>query len=231
MEQKDRGTTSPPRPRRQRTTPETQAARILASAERLFLTHGFTGTSMEMLVAETGGSKRDIYRLFGDKRGLFRRVVAGFAGDGVLAMRAAPGSAPLEAALAGIGRPFLEFLLSERTLNLHRLMVADAKRLGDAGLDFIRYGPTAVYTVVEEYLRDQFDEEALPAREAAEAARVFIDGLSAELQLRALLGDVAGPAERERRIDTAVRLFAAGLRQRVGPPRHGRHGPSDGGRR
>ena len=182
---------------------------------------------MEMLVAETGGSKRDIYRLFGDKRGMFARVVANLAESGVVAMRTVPPGASLKTALTGIARACLDFLLSERTLNLHRLMVADATRLGDVGNDFIRFGPMAAYAVVEDYLRDGLGNGGLPAREAAEAARVFIDGFSADLQLRALLGDVAGPAERESRIDTAVHFFAAGLQQLIGalPEDEGHRGP------
>lgn len=110
-------------------------------------------------------------------------------------------------------------------------MVTDAARLGDVGHDFIRFGPMAAYAVAKGYLRDRVGDKALPAEEAAGAARVFIDGFSADLQLRALPGDVAGSAERDRRIETAVRFFAIGLRRCVDAPRHGEQHRSGGGNR
>ena len=168
---------------------------------------------MEMLVAETGGSKRDIYRLFGDKRSLFLQVVTTLSDEGAFTARVDAASTSIETGLATIARSFLDFLLSQRGLDFHRLMVADAARLEETGRAFIRYGPAATYRAVADYLRARFGAERLPQEDAEQGARIFVDSVSADLQLRALLGDVASRAERERRIDIAVRVFDEGMRR------------------
>lgn len=207
----DPSLTRPVRARRARQNSDGQAATILAGAERLFLRHGFAGTSMEMLVAETGGSKRDIYRLFGDKRALFQQIVTNLSNEGALSVRVEGASPSLETTLTAIARSFLDFLLSERGLNFHRLMVADAARLEEAGHTFICYGPATTYRTVAEHLRAHLDPQLLSQNDADHAARVFVDSFSADLQLRALLGDIALPSERDRRVEVAVRVFFGGL--------------------
>ncbi|MCC6595535.1 MAG: helix-turn-helix transcriptional regulator, partial [Rhodanobacteraceae bacterium] len=50
-------------------------AAILAAAKRLFLDHGFEGTSMDSIAAEAGVSKLTVYSHFRDKETLFTAAI------------------------------------------------------------------------------------------------------------------------------------------------------------
>jgi len=51
--------------------------RLLNAATGLFLRNGYDSVSIDGVIAEAGGSKREIYRLFGGKPWLFEAVVRG----------------------------------------------------------------------------------------------------------------------------------------------------------
>ena len=48
---------------------------ILQGATRVFLQHGYAGTSMDRVAAEAGVSKQTIYSHFQDKEGLFTALI------------------------------------------------------------------------------------------------------------------------------------------------------------
>ena len=48
---------------------------ILQGATRVFLKHGYAGTSMDRVAAEAGVSKQTIYSYFQDKEGLFTALI------------------------------------------------------------------------------------------------------------------------------------------------------------
>ena len=50
-------------------------AAVLAAARTLFLRHGYGGTTMEVIAAEAGLTKRTLYNNYGDKDTLFRQMV------------------------------------------------------------------------------------------------------------------------------------------------------------
>ena len=50
--------------------------RILHAAKTLFLEHGYENTSLEMIINESGGSRRNIYSEFGNKEKLLLAVIS-----------------------------------------------------------------------------------------------------------------------------------------------------------
>src|SRR5271163_2629497 len=90
---------------------EERTERALHSARKLFLENGYEGTSLEMIVSEVGGSYRDIYRKFGDKEALFRRVVGELCAEVVApllatALPARDKTPATESALFGVAKQF-----------------------------------------------------------------------------------------------------------------------------
>ena len=69
--------------------PAKRSSNVLEAAGELFLSHGCEGVSIEMIVAKTGGSYRDLYKEFGGKESLFLRVMSDVCSD-VLAPFAPP---------------------------------------------------------------------------------------------------------------------------------------------
>ena len=100
---------SPPATRTERRKARTAGA-ILEAAERLFLSHGYTATTMEELSEAADVAVGSIYAHFGDKEGVYSALV-----DRALALDKrygeegfAAGSSPLER-LVGMGEGYLRF--------------------------------------------------------------------------------------------------------------------------
>jgi AcrR family transcriptional regulator len=79
---------------------EFDEAAVLRAARGAFRTHGYAGTSLQDLMDATGLGKGSLYAAFGDKRGLYLRVLGDYAGQSVTDVHAAlEGPDPALAAL------------------------------------------------------------------------------------------------------------------------------------
>jgi TetR/AcrR family transcriptional repressor of nem operon len=75
-------------------------AEVLRAARGAFRARGYAGTSLQDLMDATGLGKGSLYAAFGDKRGLYLRVLREYGGQGVAdAHTALEGPAPALAAL------------------------------------------------------------------------------------------------------------------------------------
>jgi AcrR family transcriptional regulator len=201
-----------------RISDEVRTERALRSARKLFLENGYEGTSLEMIVSEVGGSYRDLYRKFGDKEALFRRVVGELCAEVVTplltsAVPARDNASSTEIALFAIARQFLDAVLSTRALALHRLIVGEAVRFPEMPGAFMKMGPEAAYTAVGAVIRDCLADEGLGVDDPDVVARLYLDMITADLQLRALTGSRISRKEIDNRIERANSIFIAGMRQ------------------
>jgi AcrR family transcriptional regulator len=190
---------------------------VLRSARKLFLKHGYASVSIEMIVAESGGSYRDLYQEFGNKDFLFRRVVESINQDVLEEMRAASVPAPMkklstEETVFQLGRTFLKAILSNRALALHRLMVSDAVRFPRLPKLWMKIGPESAYSALGGFLQECFSAEGIAIDEPSVLARLFLDMLSADFLLRALTGDKISEAEIDARVRRGTSIFVAGVR-------------------
>jgi TetR/AcrR family transcriptional regulator, transcriptional repressor for nem operon len=79
---------------------EFDEAAVLDAARAAFRAKGYAATSLQDLMDATGLGKGSLYAAFGDKRGLYLRVLAQYAGEGVAGAEAAlNGDEPALAAL------------------------------------------------------------------------------------------------------------------------------------
>jgi TetR/AcrR family transcriptional repressor of nem operon len=88
---------------------EFDEAAVLRAARAAFRARGYAGTSLQDLMDATGLGKGSLYAAFGDKRGLYLRVLAEYAGQGVTDVDAAlhrpePALAALRAYLLDMAR-------------------------------------------------------------------------------------------------------------------------------
>ncbi len=178
----------------------------------LFLVHGFNGVSMDAVNRITGGSKRDLYRRFGDKEALFGRVIVELCRERIGMLRAAmPRGGTAKASLTLCGKAFLEMLMAPRTLALHRLLVAEGRRLPEVAANFLREGPSGAYAAFADVLRFHAGEGETEVVDPDLAARLFLDGISGSLQLRALVGEEIAEDEIGAVVSAGVDLFMTAL--------------------
>jgi TetR/AcrR family transcriptional regulator, mexJK operon transcriptional repressor len=112
-------------------------AAILAAAQQLFASHGFTATSMDAVAQLASVSKLTAYRHFGSKDLLFAEAVTARCSAMLSATdvtQVGPGDA--RAALIGFGRAFLTLIMHDEALAVHRLVIAERERAPQLGQIF-----------------------------------------------------------------------------------------------
>lgn len=109
-------------------------AAVLAAAQRLFLSNGFAGASMDAVAEVAGVSKLTAYKYFGSKQELFAKAVAAKCGSAF---------APLDIeylanrgvreTLIGFGHAFLSLILDPEAVAVHHLVIAERERTPELG--------------------------------------------------------------------------------------------------
>lgn len=187
-------------------------ARYLEVAQELFARHGFVGTSMDMIVAQAGGSKATLYRYFPSKDDL----IAGLMDDVVATIgRQVPSKAlddlPLEVALTGIGRAMLDGVLSPRAITLFRLSLAEYGRFPQLARVVWEHGPARTYATFHGFLSDRQARGEVLVDDLQLASEHFIAGIVGHIQTKVAMGmaERPSPEEAERRVAAAVAAFLA----------------------
>ena len=193
-----------------------RAAAIVAVASKLFLQYGYEGVSLERIIAESGGSYRDLYSAFGGKERLFETVLKRMCTEILAPMKKALASPalealPLEEALTLIGHVVLTAILKPEAIAFHRLMVSEALRVPEVAKFFFSPGPDSANAFVGSFLAKRASEKVLALEDPHIAAAIFLDGLINNLQLKVLTGGRVLPSEVTLRIKHVVRLFLHGV--------------------
>jgi TetR/AcrR family transcriptional regulator, mexJK operon transcriptional repressor len=168
--------------------PEKRAALIRAAA-RLFTTRGYGETSIEQVAQEAGVSKLTVYSHFEGKEHLFSQVIEGkceqhFGGRDLT--RFADRKA--EEALPEIARRFVDLLLNDEVIAMHRMMLGASNSHADLCQLFWDSGPAPALASLAELLRHYHERGELHVPDADWAADHFFALLHGKLHLRATLG-------------------------------------------
>lgn len=170
--------------------PGTKAYIVLRAARKIFLTHGFSGATTDMIQREAAVSKSTVYAHYANKESLFIAVVEAecriFA-DTINAIRFSPGK--LRETLIELAKAYLTILLSESGLALHRIIVAEGPRFPALARMFYKAGPNVIIAMVTDLLARAEASKELSFGGIAqdEAARVFIHLVRSEPQFLSLI--------------------------------------------
>jgi TetR/AcrR family transcriptional repressor of mexJK operon len=146
---------------------------FLDTVESLFLAHGFSGTSLEMIARDGCVAVRTIYARFGEKSGLFSAIIArrnqSCATD--LADLASD-TRSLTTVVFEFGKRFLELISSRESIELQRIAITEASCIPGSGSTAYSSEFEQVHAVlvrfferhdVQPQLRDDLDLAPLPA--------------------------------------------------------------------
>lgn len=170
--------------------PGTKAYTVLRAARKIFLTHGFSGATTDMIQREAAVSKSTVYAHFANKEALFIAVVDAecriFA-ETINAIRFSPGK--LRETLSELASAYLKILLSESGLALHRIIVAEGPRFPAIARMFFKAGPNVIIALVSDLLSRAESSRELDFGNITqdEAARVFIHLVRSEPQFLSLI--------------------------------------------
>lgn len=169
---------------------------IEEAAFRLLLEVGYGPCSMLAVARAAKASNETLYRWYGDKRGLFRALVARNAAAARAALRPAleEDGDPL-AALAAAAPILLGMLLGERSVALNRAAAADES--GELGAALAAGGREAVKPLVEAAVERAMAAGRLAAPSPAEAADWFFGLLIGDRQIRRAIRVAPEPSAAE----------------------------------
>ena len=199
-----------PARRDRRLSPDARRQAIIDAAKELFLTRGYAATSLEEIVARSGGSLSTVYQLFGNKQGLWEALVVETC-DQL--------TAPLQDAMIHHDTPravLKAFALrldalerSQETAGALRLMLAEGGKYPELARTLFANGPDALRNIVAAYLNSEVAAGRLAIADTALAAEQFGGLVCADTLMRNACGALlpASPDEIDRRLDAAVDVF------------------------
>ncbi len=178
-------------------------AQIIQTACEQFLLHGYSGTSVDSIVAIVGGSKATIYALFGSKEGLLAEVVGAVSHDGSTPdLPEHPGD--LRAELTAFACERMARVLSPLHIGIQQVVIAEAQRLPRIASLYFDRGPRPSYTALTAYLRGALERGLLDIFDVDRAARAFLGELLFRPYLERMFGVAARPDADAIRRDAAA---------------------------
>jgi len=203
------------------TVPEPEAGRaelrraaFLKAARDVFLEAGYEAANMAEIVKRAGGSLSTLYSQFGGKKGLFEAMIDARVTELTAQMHIELAAhAPLKEGLRRIGETFLLKQTQPESLDVFRLMVAQAKKFPEMAEAWSKRAPEAVRKALADYLTDRAKAGEIKIANPDLAASVFFDLVRSRIQFRALLMPSYTPTEAEIRdtVDRAVKVFVGGI--------------------
>jgi TetR/AcrR family transcriptional repressor of mexJK operon len=182
---------------------------ILEAARIVFLEHGYSGASIDAVVARAGGSKETVYGYFSSKEGLLRALVERAAANLAAKLDQPMEHADAERGLLEIGLAYLGHILAPEALGVYRLVLSESGRKPELGDLFYRSCPEVFLERVAQYFsKIARDGLSLPS-DARETAAIFVSMLRGDLLMRALFNPTRAPTANE--IERHVRFVVASL--------------------
>jgi AcrR family transcriptional regulator len=199
--------TASPAPRA--STRDERREAILKVAREVFFEQGYTAASMSTIAARLGGSKGTLYNYFKSKEELFEAQVrerCGAAADRISDVSAE--GEPIEV-LSRLGEQYLEHLYSEETVQMFRILVAEAQRSPELARVFYEVGPARGQKGLEDYLEGARARGALDIPDCTLAAEQLLSLWKGRTHLQFLLNLIPPltPAEIRLQIAQAVSAF------------------------
>lgn len=192
-------------------------AAVLAAARTLFLRHGYGGTTMEVIAAEAGLTKRTLYNNYGDKDTLFRQMVDDIV---VYAESFARGlhqeftvgitKANVAASLEALGVRLALGIIRPEVVALRRMIIGESRDFPAIGREYFDRAPGQVLRALAKGFTTLTRRRVLRARDAESAAAQFAYLVAgAHLDLAVMTGDVPSQGSIEATARQGVTTFLA----------------------
>ncbi|GHU30557.1 TetR family transcriptional regulator [Betaproteobacteria bacterium] len=187
---------------------------VLRAAGTVFLAHGFSAATTDMIQREAGVSKATMYACFPNKEAMFAAVVEQKCKAITQALHEIQGTPDsLAETLTAVGLSYLRITLSPEGLALYRVVVSEAPRFPNLGRLFYQTGPNVVISLLAARLTQaaRAGEINLQLVGVDAAAMLFLGMLRAEGHQDCVTHPDARPSEAQinRWVQLAVTTFLA----------------------
>ncbi|PCJ36126.1 MAG: TetR family transcriptional regulator [Cellvibrionales bacterium] len=193
----------------EKSTEQIRRDTILQAGVEVFLEYGYVSASVDEIVRRAGGSKRTVYKYFGNKEELFAAIIGSLATQMLSPLGAAfDGDSNLQETLEKLGKVYLDVLLREDSLAIFRTVVSEGVRFPELAKTFFLNGPNAAVTRLSSYLGQQVKSGSLKLGDTHAAARQYFGMIRSDLHMRAALGlDLPTEDEINTEVNRAVAMF------------------------
>lgn len=193
--------------------------KFIEVAERVFLENGYEGTSVNEIVKIAGGSLGTLYRLFGNKLGLFEAVFKKKSKELFSQFEHADfWTDDLHKSLFQFGSTLQTVALSHDGSAMYRLVVTENNLdQGEIQKIFYKYGPQTAIRMLSTYLQKQLDNGKIELIDPQLAASQFLEMIKGPFIFRALFGEEILQKELDTALEQAIHLFLQGCRVKQKP--------------
>jgi TetR/AcrR family transcriptional repressor of mexJK operon len=154
---------------------ERRKARVMQVATELFVTHGYSGTSLVDIARQAGVATRTLYQHFGDKEAMFCEVIFARDATGVPEKPMVLEGDTLVTALMRAGNYAYDVTYREESIGLMRLMIAEGGRFPE----FMKQVATSIFARFRKNLEKVFvtleAAGVIPDGDHARSAELFAD--------------------------------------------------------
>ncbi|HBF28191.1 TetR/AcrR family transcriptional regulator [Rhizobium sp.] len=192
---------------------------LIATAKKVFLEQGYDRASMDLIATAAGVSKATLYVYFENKEALLFALISQeckhIGLDPLLDL--GQSTADIQAALRRIARNFTKLFLSESSLGLYQLVMANASHFPEITEVFMNAGPRKQQKEVAAFLNQAIHEGSLEIENVDLAVKQFLSLVQGDLPLNwALSMKRPEQSEYDALIEGGVRVFLAayGKKQR-----------------
>jgi len=195
---------------------ELRRQELLDRALELFLEHGYEQTTLDMIAAAVGMTKRTVYARYEDKAALFRAAVQRAIDRWIVpveAMRAVE-TGDLEATLTAIAKIRMANAMSPAGVRLQRIINAESYRFPEIFTVAYEQGSRPTVAYIADLLRRRAGAGEVSVEDPEIAAATFLSMVVGGPARVIWLGGSVDQAALERRIGVTVRLFLNGVRPR-----------------
>lgn len=175
--------------RRCRPRGESRRSVILDVALHVFLENGYSGATIDLVVARANASKATIYSYFGGKEGLFTAIVEERTEQIISCLLTQDFSdADVPVALSQIARRLVMASMTPEAIGIYRLILSEGFRFPDVARTFYRLGPDRVTGHLARILADWRNRGLIAVEDPEVAATQFLTVALGELRVRAVAG-------------------------------------------
>jgi len=172
--------------------------RLLDTALKLFLEHGYGNLSLDTIARAARVSMRTLYSQFGGKAGLFGAVIKRCSDPFVTALsEESPLEGRPEEALLAFARQFLHGITRPDVVRIRAMLIGESLRFPDLATQFYEQGPQRTLLHLAQFFARQQQAGYFAATDPHVLADQFLSGLRSERFQKLQLGLEPTPDEVE----------------------------------
>ena len=190
--------------------------KLLEAAGEVFLEEGFEKAGMNQIIQRSGGSLSTVYKIFGNKEGLFAAVLEykmALIFEGI-EQKIALGEEDLSGFLMAVGSEFLDLVSTQDAVLFHRLIISEGHRdNGKLGKLFLDHAGDKIATLITLRLDAAKAQGKIRVQDTNLASHQFLHALKDPFLFRRVLGveiDIS-PEAKARALAQLVGIFCKGL--------------------